>query len=93
MRFKSDDSVNYQGFSFNFQVDEEDENNGAGEVPPPGKVSKQRKSRSKRFFCGVMKVFRIRSRVIYNLSESAVSGVRKLSSQYQLLSLLRTQDT
>ena len=31
--------------------------------------------------------------VIYNLSESIVAGVRELSSQSQLLSLLRTQDT
>ena len=32
-------------------------------------------------------------KVIYNLSESAVAGVRELSSQSQLLSLLGTQDT
>ena len=49
--------------------------------------NKLRRKQAQIDFSTVM--FKIR---LYNLSESVVAGVRELSSQSQLLSLLRTQD-
>ena len=46
-------------------------------------------------YCSWMRIIKHYSfdLVIYNLSESVVAGVHELSSQSQLLSLIRTQDT